>query len=69
MCRKHVKTRADQTEKHTFSRSRYTAFSRSRAAEGFGSETQQGGFHGKDPSETMVEFRDVGTPACTRQTE
>ena len=44
-----MKTRADQTEKHTFSRSRYTAFSRSRAAEGFGSETQQGGFHGKVP--------------------
>ena len=23
----------------------------------------------KGPNETMVEFRDVGTPACTRQTE
>ena len=40
-CRRHVKTRADQTEKHIFSRSRYTAFSRSRAAE------RQGGFHGR----------------------
>ena len=47
MCRKHVKTRADQTEKHTFSRSRYTAFSRSRAAGGLGSEARQGGFHGR----------------------
>ena len=46
-CRKHVKTRADQTEKHTFSRSRYTAFSRSRAAGGLGSEARQGGFHGR----------------------
>ena len=46
-CRRYVKSRAekDKVASVTFSRSRYTAFSRSRA----------------------TEFRDVGTPACTRE--
>ena len=42
-----VPGRKDRVASETFSRSRYTAFSRSRA----------------------TEFRDVGTPACTRQRE
>ena len=65
-----MKTRADQTEKHTFSRSRYTAFSRSRAAGRGGSAARpvREAFT-EGPNEAIAEFRDVGTPACTRETE
>ena len=53
-----MKTRADQTEKHTFSRSRYTAFSRSRAA---------GRLARKAPNEAIAEFRDVAWMATAQQ--
>ena len=52
--------RRDREASETFSRSRYTAFSRRRRRKEAFTE---------GPDEVATEFRDVGTPACTRQTE
>ena len=53
-CWEHVKTRAEEI----FSKRQYTAFSRRwRRRVAF----EEG------PNEAMAEFKDVGTPACTRE--
>ena len=52
--------RRERKASETFSRSRYTAFSRRRRRKEAFTE---------GPNEAMAEFKDVGTPACTRQTE
>ena len=52
--------RKDREASETFSRSRYTAFSRRRRRKEAFTE---------GPNEVATEFKDVGTPACTRETE
>ena len=52
--------RRDREASETFSRSRYTAFSRRRRRKEALTE---------GPNEVATEFKDVGTPACTRERE